>query len=50
MRSGLQDEVGTLAALKGLRRAPEGAEADPELRRLLLLAVGGVAAGLQNTG
>ncbi|WP_221586232.1 phosphoenolpyruvate carboxylase [Microbacterium sp. G2-8] len=39
-----------LRALRSLRDAPEGTEADPDVRRLLLLAVSGVAAGLQNTG
>lgn len=39
-----------LRALRALREAPEGAPADPELQRLLLLSVSGVAAGLQNTG
>jgi phosphoenolpyruvate carboxylase len=39
-----------LRALRGLREAPEGSTADPELQRLLLLSVSGVAAGLQNTG
>lgn len=39
-----------LRALRALRDAPEGEPTDPEVQRLLLLAVSGVAAGLQNTG
>jgi len=39
-----------LRALRALREAPEGSAPDPELQRLLLLSVSGVAAGLQNTG
>ncbi|WP_105566521.1 phosphoenolpyruvate carboxylase [Microbacterium halophytorum] len=39
-----------LRALRALRDADETAETDPEVQRLLLLAVSGVAAGLQNTG
>jgi phosphoenolpyruvate carboxylase len=40
-----------LRALRALRDAPaEASEPDPEQRRLLLLSVSGVAAGLQNTG
>ena len=39
-----------LRALRALRAAPDPSTPDPGLQRLLLLAVGGVAAGLQNTG
>ncbi|WP_156760970.1 phosphoenolpyruvate carboxylase [Microbacterium karelineae] len=39
-----------LRALRALRDASEDVPADPEAQRLLLLAVSGVAAGLQNTG
>jgi phosphoenolpyruvate carboxylase len=52
MRSPYVDALSLLQlrALRGLREAPEGVEADPDLQRLLLLSVSGVAAGLQNTG
>ncbi len=39
-----------LRALRALREAPVDTETDPDVQRLLLLAVSGVAAGLQNTG
>lgn len=52
MRSPYVDALSLLQmrALRGLRATPEGSAADPELQRLLLLSVSGVAAGLQNTG
>ena len=52
MRSPYVDALSLLQlrALRALRAAPEGSAADPELQRLLLLSVSGVAAGLQNTG
>jgi phosphoenolpyruvate carboxylase len=48
MRSPYVDAL-SLLQLRGLR-ALRAAPADPELQRLLLLSVSGVAAGLQNTG
>jgi phosphoenolpyruvate carboxylase len=53
MRSPYVDALSLLQlrALRALRAgAAEGAPADPEQQRLLLLSVSGVAAGLQNTG
>jgi phosphoenolpyruvate carboxylase len=52
MRSPYVDALSLLQlrALRSLRDAPADAEPDPELHRLLLLSVSGVAAGLQNTG
>lgn len=53
MRSPYVDALSLLQlrALRGLRDADEQAPApDPDLQRLLLLSVSGVAAGLQNTG
>jgi len=52
MRSPYVDALSLLQlrALRALRETPEGSTADPELQRLLLLSVSGVAAGLQNTG
>jgi len=52
MRSPYVDALSLLQlrALRALREAPEGVEVDPDLQRLLLLSVSGVAAGLQNTG
>ena len=51
MRSPYVDALSLLQlrALRGLRAA-EGGQVDPDLQRLLLLSVSGVAAGLQNTG
>lgn len=52
MRSPYVDALSLLQlrALRALREAPVDAEPDPEVQRLLLLSVSGVAAGLQNTG
>ena len=52
MRSPYVDALSLLQlrSLRALRAAPEEQPADPELQRLLLLSVSGVAAGLQNTG
>ncbi|WP_375387242.1 phosphoenolpyruvate carboxylase [uncultured Amnibacterium sp.] len=52
MRSPYVDALSLLQlrALRALRETPEEQPADPELQRLLLLSVSGVAAGLQNTG
>ncbi|MFT4124079.1 MAG: phosphoenolpyruvate carboxylase [Microbacteriaceae bacterium] len=52
MRSPYVDALSLLQlrALRALRETPETAIPDPELQRLLLLSVSGVAAGLQNTG
>jgi phosphoenolpyruvate carboxylase len=52
MRSPYVDALSLLQlrALRSLRATPEGTDPDPELQRLLLLSVSGVAAGLQNTG
>jgi phosphoenolpyruvate carboxylase len=52
MRSPYVDALSLLQlrALRALREAPQDAPVDPELQRLLLLSVSGVAAGLQNTG
>jgi phosphoenolpyruvate carboxylase len=52
MRSPYVDALSLLQlrALRRLRAAPEDEPADPDVQRLLLLSVSGVAAGLQNTG
>ncbi|MDX2375828.1 phosphoenolpyruvate carboxylase [Microbacterium sp. LRZ72] len=52
MRSPYVDALSLLQlrALRALRDAPHDAAPEPELQRLLLLSVSGVAAGLQNTG
>jgi phosphoenolpyruvate carboxylase len=52
MRSPYVDALSLLQlrALRGLREAPADTDPDPDLQRLLLLSVSGVAAGLQNTG
>jgi phosphoenolpyruvate carboxylase len=52
MRSPYVDALSLLQlrALRALRAASDELPADPELQRLLLLSVSGVAAGLQNTG
>lgn len=39
-----------LRALRSLRAQEPGTDPDPDLQRLLLLSVSGIAAGLQNTG
>ncbi|OAH51231.1 phosphoenolpyruvate carboxylase [Microbacterium oleivorans] len=52
MRSPYVDALSLLQlrALRGLRETQAGGQVDPDLQRLLLLSVSGVAAGLQNTG
>ena len=52
MRSPYVDALSLLQlrALRGLRAAAADTDPDPDLQRLLLLSVSGVAAGLQNTG
>ena len=52
MRSPYVDALSLLQlrALRALRDTPADQPADPDLQRLLLLSVSGVAAGLQNTG
>ena len=52
MRSPYVDALSLLQlrALRALREAPKDTTPDPELQRLLLLSVSGIAAGLQNTG
>ncbi len=52
MRSPYVDALSLLQlrALRALRAAPDATSPDPDLQRLLLLSVSGVAAGLQNTG
>lgn len=52
MRSPYVDALSLLQlrALRGLREAQADTDPDPDLQRLLLLSVSGVAAGLQNTG
>ncbi|MCK6081122.1 phosphoenolpyruvate carboxylase [Microbacterium sp. EYE_5] len=52
MRSPYVDALSLLQlrALRGIRETQAGGQVDPDLQRLLLLSVSGVAAGLQNTG
>ncbi|MFI8631603.1 phosphoenolpyruvate carboxylase [Microbacterium sp. NPDC077663] len=52
MRSPYVDALSLLQlrALRGLRETQAGGQVDPDLQRLMLLSVSGVAAGLQNTG